>query len=139
MRQRRWIKLFSDYDCKIRYHPGKENVVADALNRKERDFVTIEDFRDFSNTMLYIVQEIFFILHHGPGLDDHAITFSSLLLAEIDKRNLNPLKQMRVIEQLRQYNGIYCPQKIGKYLHFSVCSGIETEEGLLERASVQLG
>ncbi|GKC68566.1 hypothetical protein Tco_1101164, partial [Tanacetum coccineum] len=31
------------------------------------------------------------------------------------------------------------PYKIGKYLHFSVCSGIETEEGLLERASVQLG
>ncbi|GJV17597.1 hypothetical protein Tco_1362920 [Tanacetum coccineum] len=36
------------------------------------------------------------------GLDDYARTFSSLLLAEIDKRNLNPLKQMRVIEQLRQ-------------------------------------
>ncbi|GJY61762.1 putative reverse transcriptase domain-containing protein, partial [Tanacetum coccineum] len=33
---RRWIKLFSDYDCEIRYHPGKENVVADALSRKER-------------------------------------------------------------------------------------------------------
>ncbi|GKB08168.1 hypothetical protein Tco_0836452 [Tanacetum coccineum] len=40
-----------------------------------QDFVTIEDFRDFSNTI-------------------------SLLLAKIDKRNLNPLKQMRVIEQL---------------------------------------
>ncbi|GJX68414.1 retrotransposon protein, putative, ty3-gypsy subclass [Tanacetum coccineum] len=36
MRQRRWIKLFSDYDCEIRYHPGKANVVADALIRKER-------------------------------------------------------------------------------------------------------
>ncbi|GKF75488.1 hypothetical protein Tco_0224932, partial [Tanacetum coccineum] len=36
MRQRRWIELFIDYDCKIRYHPGKENVVADALTRKER-------------------------------------------------------------------------------------------------------
>ncbi|GJZ60138.1 putative reverse transcriptase domain-containing protein [Tanacetum coccineum] len=36
MRQRRWIELFSDYDCEICYHPGKANVVADALNRKER-------------------------------------------------------------------------------------------------------
>ncbi|GJX81335.1 putative reverse transcriptase domain-containing protein [Tanacetum coccineum] len=35
MRQRRWIKLFSDYECEIRYHLGKANVVADALRRKE--------------------------------------------------------------------------------------------------------
>ncbi|GJY30744.1 hypothetical protein Tco_0414239 [Tanacetum coccineum] len=42
------------------------------------------------------------IRHHVPRLDDHARTFSSLLLAEVDKRNLNPLKQMRTIEQLRQ-------------------------------------
>ncbi|GJQ97225.1 hypothetical protein Tco_0008364 [Tanacetum coccineum] len=36
MRQRHWIELFSDYDCEIRYHPSKANVVADALSRKER-------------------------------------------------------------------------------------------------------
>ncbi|GJU82403.1 putative reverse transcriptase domain-containing protein [Tanacetum coccineum] len=34
--QRRWIELLSDYDCEIRYHPRKANVVADALHRKER-------------------------------------------------------------------------------------------------------
>ncbi|GJS91945.1 putative reverse transcriptase domain-containing protein [Tanacetum coccineum] len=36
MRQRRWIELFNYYDCEIHYHPGKENVVADALSKKER-------------------------------------------------------------------------------------------------------
>nr|GEW68399.1 putative reverse transcriptase domain-containing protein [Tanacetum cinerariifolium] len=36
MRQRRWLELLSDYDCEIHYHPRKENVVADALSRKER-------------------------------------------------------------------------------------------------------
>ncbi|GJR17831.1 putative reverse transcriptase domain-containing protein [Tanacetum coccineum] len=36
MHQGRWIELFSDYDCEIHYHPGKANVVADALSQKER-------------------------------------------------------------------------------------------------------
>ncbi|GJU94605.1 putative reverse transcriptase domain-containing protein, partial [Tanacetum coccineum] len=36
MRQRRWLELLSDYDCDIRYHPEKANVVADALSCKER-------------------------------------------------------------------------------------------------------
>ncbi|GKG35433.1 putative reverse transcriptase domain-containing protein, partial [Tanacetum coccineum] len=37
MRQRRWLEFLSDYDCDIRYHPGKANVVVDALSRKERE------------------------------------------------------------------------------------------------------
>ena len=34
LKQRRWMKLLKDYDCSILYHPGKANVVADALSRK---------------------------------------------------------------------------------------------------------
>ncbi|GJZ02361.1 putative reverse transcriptase domain-containing protein, partial [Tanacetum coccineum] len=37
MRQRHWLELLSDYDCEIRYHPGKANVVANALSSKERE------------------------------------------------------------------------------------------------------
>ncbi|GJT44944.1 putative reverse transcriptase domain-containing protein [Tanacetum coccineum] len=40
MRQHRWLDLLKDYDCEIRYHPDKANVVADALNRKDRNEVT---------------------------------------------------------------------------------------------------
>nr|GEX02522.1 putative reverse transcriptase domain-containing protein [Tanacetum cinerariifolium] len=41
MRQRRWIELLSNYDCKIRYHPRKVNVVADALSRKDKEPIRV--------------------------------------------------------------------------------------------------
>nr|GEY22616.1 hypothetical protein [Tanacetum cinerariifolium] len=40
--QRRWLELLSDYDCEIRYHPGKANVVADALTKKEREPLRVQ-------------------------------------------------------------------------------------------------
>ena len=41
LRQRRWLELIKDYDCTIEYHPGKANVVVDALSRKTRGFLCL--------------------------------------------------------------------------------------------------
>nr|GEW00558.1 reverse transcriptase domain-containing protein [Tanacetum cinerariifolium] len=56
--KRRWIVLLSDYDCEIRYHPGKANVVADTLSRKEREkplrvrSLVLTDHKDFMQQIL---------------------------------------------------------------------------------------
>nr|GFC92796.1 retrotransposon protein, putative, Ty3-gypsy subclass [Tanacetum cinerariifolium] len=45
MRQRRWLELLKDYDTNIQYHPGKANVVEDALSRKSGMITGIKDTR----------------------------------------------------------------------------------------------
>ncbi|GJQ96002.1 putative reverse transcriptase domain-containing protein [Tanacetum coccineum] len=52
MRQRRWLELLSDYDCEIRYHPGKANVILSAQSeaRKEENFIN-EDLRGMINKL----------------------------------------------------------------------------------------
>ena len=40
LRQRRWLELIKDYDCTIEYHPGKANVVANALSRRPKSFLS---------------------------------------------------------------------------------------------------
>ncbi|GJT23637.1 hypothetical protein Tco_0893574 [Tanacetum coccineum] len=103
-RANKWLKSSVQYEDHpagtVLNEPVLGMIMFNSYHRQ--DFVTIEDFRDFPNEMLRTVQEFFFRLHQGPGIDDHARTFSSFLLAKVDKRNLNPLKQMRVIEQLKQ-------------------------------------
>ncbi|GKC46703.1 putative reverse transcriptase domain-containing protein [Tanacetum coccineum] len=63
MRQCRWIELLSDYDCEIRYHPDKANVVADALSRKEREkpprvrALVMSGYTDLSERILWAQME----------------------------------------------------------------------------------
>ncbi|MCI78270.1 hypothetical protein A2U01_0099540, partial [Trifolium medium] len=56
MRKRRWLEFLNDYDFKLSYHPGKANVVANALSRKSlhmsspmaKELDLIEEFWDLS-------------------------------------------------------------------------------------------
>ncbi|GJT88113.1 hypothetical protein Tco_1069830 [Tanacetum coccineum] len=112
---------------------------------QRKDFVNIEDFEELNNEMLYNVQEIFFRLHQGPGQNDLARTFSSPLVDEVKKRNLNPNKQMRLIEQLSPSEAASGLQFVLWALERSssifnsvyVADKKETEEGL--KKSFQLG
>ncbi|GKA26500.1 hypothetical protein Tco_0712609 [Tanacetum coccineum] len=77
----------------------EEEAKAEAAKREEKGPITLKVYRE-DDTSEIIPEFKASDLH--IGLDDHSRTFSSLLLAKIDKRNLNPLKQMRVIEQPRE-------------------------------------
>nr|GEX86759.1 putative reverse transcriptase domain-containing protein [Tanacetum cinerariifolium] len=66
--ERRWIELLSDYDCEIRYHPGKANVVADALSRKEREPIRVRALNVKAENLGRLIKQIFEI--HPDGMRD---------------------------------------------------------------------
>nr|GEZ24249.1 putative reverse transcriptase domain-containing protein [Tanacetum cinerariifolium] len=92
MRQRRWIELLSDYDCEIRYHPGKVNVVAEALSRKKR----IERLR---------IRALMMTVHNDLP--------KKILEAQkeaMKKKNVKAENLRRLIKQIFEFrpNGTYC-------------------------------
>ena len=58
MRQCRWMEYLKDYDFTLHYHPGKTNVVVDALNRKSRGVLTSVASREWR--MLEVVGQFRF-------------------------------------------------------------------------------
>ena len=91
LRQRRWLELIKDYDLEIHYHPGKANLVADALSRKEHVHSAVvaqlpdEIVEDFRRLNLGIVA-------HTEGV---TIDVESTLEQEIRKGQLVMLKYKR--------------------------------------------
>ena len=78
MRQRRWIELLKDYDCEILYHPGKANVVADALSRKGmisfmmvREWELLEQFAKLSVSVETTDVGFIASLQIEPSILDH--------------------------------------------------------------------
>nr|GEZ71919.1 reverse transcriptase [Tanacetum cinerariifolium] len=65
MRQRRWLELLKDYDTNIQYHPGKANVVADALSRKSGMIAGIKVEEEIIRDLERLDIELYVCGQHG--------------------------------------------------------------------------
>jgi len=94
MRQRRWLELIKDYDLEVHYHPGKANVVADALSCKAHCHCLLVE--NFSETLCCEMRKLNLeIIPHGslnhitvePTLHD------SIILAQMQDKSVQIIKQ----------------------------------------------
>ncbi|GJV09709.1 reverse transcriptase domain-containing protein [Tanacetum coccineum] len=104
MHQRRWLELFSDYECEIKYHPGKENVVVDTLTQSEAfkdENVMVEGLNGINQQMekiedrsLYYMDRILVPLVGGwPGMKKEIAIYVSkcLTCAKVKVEHQRPL------------------------------------------------
>ncbi|GJZ04682.1 putative reverse transcriptase domain-containing protein [Tanacetum coccineum] len=115
MRQRHWIELFSDYDCEIRYHPGKANVVANALSRKER----VKPKRDYKMDRLARLYLNEIVARHGVPI---------LIISDCDSHFTSRFWQsmQEVLGTLLDMSTTYHPQTDGQ----SECTILTLEDML---------
>jgi hypothetical protein len=98
MRQRRWLELIKDYNLQVHYHPGKANVVADALSRKSHCHSLVESDFHLSRLLHPVV------LHHITVSCTHKSRIIELQKTDTDifhiKRKMKEqeLKHFRVDE-----------------------------------------
>ncbi|KAL4013253.1 hypothetical protein IC575_025415 [Cucumis melo] len=115
MRQQRWLELVKDYDCEILYHPGKANVVADALSRK------------VSHSTALITRQA--PLHRDLERAEIAVSVGAITM-QLAQLTVQPTLRQRIIDA--QSNDLYLVEKrglaeAGKEVEFSISS----DRGLL--------
>jgi hypothetical protein len=110
MRQRRWLELIKDYDLEVHYHPGKSNVVADALSRKHCKYVTLESKNEtLCEEMRKLSLEV---VGHGKL---HAISIESPLHERIARAQLIDEEVQKIKQKLEERDPKYdCFQRDDK-------------------------
>ncbi|GKC45070.1 putative nucleotidyltransferase, ribonuclease H, partial [Tanacetum coccineum] len=106
MRQRRWIKLFSDYECEICYHPGKANVVADALREAfKQENILAERLHGLDQQMdrredesLYFLDRIWVPLVGGIKKDIATYISKCLTCSKVKAEHQRPLGLLQQLE-----------------------------------------
>jgi hypothetical protein len=97
MRQIRWLELIKDYDLEFHYHPGKANVVADALSRKHCNYVMLELYDEaICEEMRKLNLEL---VEHG---NLYAISIESPLHERIDRAQLVDDEIQKIIQKLSE-------------------------------------
>nr|GEV86138.1 reverse transcriptase domain-containing protein [Tanacetum cinerariifolium] len=96
MRQRRWLELLADYDCEIRYHPRKVNVIADALSRKER----IKPLRVRMSEAIRLTVAYQLELPEELSNVHNTFQISNLKKCLSDKSLVIPMKELRLDDKL---------------------------------------
>ena len=101
MRQRRWFELLKDYDCIIQYHPGKANVVADALNRK-----TVGSLAAIRGCQRQILEDLRSLQVHIRVLDSGALVANFRvqpdLIGRIKTLQKNDVQLLQLMEEVKR-------------------------------------
>jgi hypothetical protein len=100
MRQRRWLELIKDYDLEVHYHPGKANIVADALSRKAHcSCLFVEAFNE---TLCWEMRKLNLeIIPQGDlnHLSVEAMLRDSIVLAQQRNKGVRIIKQKIIKEK----------------------------------------
>nr|GFC62991.1 reverse transcriptase [Tanacetum cinerariifolium] len=105
MRQRRWLELLKDYDTNIQYHPGKANVVADALSRKSGMIACIKVEEEIIRDLKHLDIELYVRGQHGYWA-------SMIAGLKVDEEIIRDLERLDIELYVRGQHGYWASLRI---------------------------